>query len=245
MLAPALRIVLPVALAGALGVQSAHADIYTWIDASGAMNVSNIAPPDDAKVIKVTHEAPAPSPSEAQALADRVKQLEAQLAQRPVPPPADYVPPQYAPPPVQYAQPAPTVVQYFVQSAPQQPQYAAQPQYYAPEYDSTDYWAGNYTGNWAGNNWCDPNWLNCGWGPYGWAPGFYPPSVVVVNTSNPKRNRPGNGFNPGHRPPTRPPIVSPFTTNPVAPLTTSAPPMGLSLNTSMNARRPPANLHKG
>ena len=239
MFAPILRIALPLALAATLGVPSAHADIYTWVDASGGLNVSNLPPPDDARVIKVTRDTPPPAGSDAQALAERVKQLEAQVAMRPMPPPADY-----APPPVQYAQPSPTIVQYFVESAPQQAQYAP-PQYYAPQYDSTDYWAGNYTGNWAGNTWCDPNWLNCGWGPYGWAPGFYPPSVIVVNTPNPKRGRPGNGFNFGHRPPTRPPIVSPFTTNPVAPLTTSVPQMGTSLNTSTNARRSPAILHKG
>ena len=219
MLAPVLRIVLPLALASALGVPSAHADIYTWVDASGAMNVSNLPPPDDAKVIKVTKDTPPPSESDAQALAQRVRQLEAQVAQgqRPMPPPADYAPPlQYAAPPAQYSQPAPTVVQYFVDSGGSaqyaQPQYSP-PQYYAPQYDSTD--------SWAGNTWCDPNWLNCGWGPYGWASGFYPPSVIVVN--NPRRGRPGNGFIPGHRPP----IVSPFTTNPVAPL-----------NTSMSAPRP-------
>ena len=243
MLASALRIVLPVALAGALGVPSAHADIYTWVDAKGSINVSNLQPPDDARVIKVTKDSapPAAPDAQTQTLTDRVRQLEALVAMRPMPPPGDYAPPlvQYVPPP---AQSTPTVVQYFVESAPQQPQYAP-PQYYGPQYDSTDYWAGNYTGNWAGNTWCDPNWLNCGWGPYGWAPGFYPPSVVIVN--NPKRGRPGNGFNFGHRPPTRPPIVSPFTTNPVAPLTMSLPQMGTSLNTSMNARRPPASPRRG
>src|SRR5215831_19019459 len=103
MLGTVLRIVLPFALAGTLGVQSAHADIYTWVDASGALNVSNLQPPDDARVIRVTKDAPAPA-VDAQALAERVKQLEAQVAQaqRPIPPPADYAPPaMYAPPPVQ------------------------------------------------------------------------------------------------------------------------------------------------
>ena len=235
MLASVLRTVLPLGLAGVLGVQSAHADIYTWVDASGALNVSNLAPPDDARVLRVTKDAPAPA-VDAQALAERVKQLEAQVAQaqRPMPP-VDYVPP---PMPVQYPQMAPPVVQYIFQASPAMQYSVPQPpaQYYAPQYDSTDYWAGNYTGNWAGNAWCDPNWLNCGWGPYGWAPGFYPPSVIVVNTSNPKRGRPGNGFVPGHRPPTRPPIVTPFTTNPVAPLTTSfAPPMGTSMGAPRRA----------
>jgi hypothetical protein len=242
MLGRVLRIVLPFALAGALGAQSAHADIYTWVDASGALNVSNLAPPDDARVIRVTKDAPAPA-VDAQALAERVKQLEAQVAQgqRPLPPPVDYAPP---PMPVQYPQYAPPVVQYIFEASPGQysaPQYSP-PQYYAPQYDSTDYWAGN--------TWCDPNWLNCGWGPYGWAPGFYPPSVIVVN--NPKRGRPGNGFVPGHRPPTRPPIVTPFTTNPVAPLNTSSlvPQMGRSIvpqmGTSMSApQRLPTSFHRG
>ena len=245
MLAPVLRVVLPFALAGMLGVQTAHADIYTWVDASGALNVSNLPPPDDARVIRVTKETPPAAGSGAQALAERVRQLEAQVAQaqRPLPPPVDYAPP---PMPVQYPQYAPPVVQYIFEASPA-PQYSAPqyspPQYYAPQYDSTDYWAGNYTGNWAGNAWCDPNWLNCGWGPYGWAPGFYPPSVIVVNASNPKRGRPGSGFNPGHRPPTRPPIVQPFATSPVSPLNMSlVPPLGTSIAAP---RRPGGGIHRG
>ena len=54
MLAP-LRIALPIALAATFGLRAAHADIYTWVDSSGGLNISNLTPPDDAKVLKVVH----------------------------------------------------------------------------------------------------------------------------------------------------------------------------------------------
>src|SRR5689334_22941462 len=38
----------------------ARAEIYTWIDASGVTNVSNLPPPDGAKVTKVQHAPPPP-----------------------------------------------------------------------------------------------------------------------------------------------------------------------------------------
>ncbi len=88
----ALRAGLPVILAGTVGVSCAHADIYTWIDQTGMVNVSNLAPPDGVRVTKVTHETPpAPVPraaprddmardaardAELQALNARVAQLQ-------------------------------------------------------------------------------------------------------------------------------------------------------------------------
>ena len=36
---------LPAVLAWTLALQPAHADIYTWVDASGTINMSNLQPP--------------------------------------------------------------------------------------------------------------------------------------------------------------------------------------------------------
>ena len=71
-----------------IGLQPAHADLYTWVDASGGVNVSNLAPPEGVRIIKVTVE-PAPKTTtrndhareaaretQVQALAKRVRQLE-------------------------------------------------------------------------------------------------------------------------------------------------------------------------
>jgi hypothetical protein len=200
MLAPALRLALAAALAGTLGLRSAHADIYTWVDASGSINVSNLTPPDDVRVIKVTHESARPAASDEgagdaasrQALAERVRQLEreVELSRRPVPPPADYAPaPAYAP------MPAPPTVQYNVQyivEAPQPPmQYAAND--YPPAY----------------SNGCDSTWANCG---FGWNPGFYPSSFVVLQQPNFRRVRPsphGRPFVP-HTAPILPPLIGPI-----------------------------------
>ncbi len=64
-----LRIALLIALAATFGLRAAHADIYTWVDASGALNVGNLAPPGDAEVLKVVHTAdPAGQKAETQAL---------------------------------------------------------------------------------------------------------------------------------------------------------------------------------
>src|SRR5215471_16772237 len=94
-----LRIAFPIALAATFGLRSAHADIYTWVDSSGALNVSNLTPPDDARVLKVVHtDDAAARKSETQALADRVKQLEDEVAMATRQPPPSYAPP----PPVAY-----------------------------------------------------------------------------------------------------------------------------------------------
>ena len=187
-----------------LGPLPAYADIYTWIDtATGALNVSNLTPPDDARVLKVVHtndDPAAATNTQTQALADRVRQLENEIDM------AKNQPPPYAlspAPPVVYAPPAPPVIQYFVE-APQPMQYAANP---AP----------------AANAWCDTNWSDCGYGNglgFGWWPS-YPSAVVVVN-NNLKRFKPGNNF-PIHRPrptPFGPPmsVVQPLTTPIVQPL---------------------------
>ncbi len=164
MLTPILRAAWPAVIAGALALQLAHAEIYTWVDASGSVNVGNLAPPKDVRVIKVTHtNAPetaarvdaareAARRAETQALEERVRQLEdeVELAKRQAPPPVMYrempaPPPQYrGPPPLQYA----------VAAAPPA-----------------------YTG-------CDPAWMDCGlW----WSPEIFPAGVVVLRGSGLRR----------------------------------------------------------
>src|SRR5271170_6123092 len=95
-----LRMALPAVVAGALCAQPAHADIYTWVDASGTINVSNIAPPDGVSVTHVVHAAapaapqgdPAAHDAQVQALMQRVGELEnaVESAQRQVAPPMPY-----------------------------------------------------------------------------------------------------------------------------------------------------------
>jgi len=154
-----------------LGLQPACADIYTWVDASGTVNISNLSPPEGVRVTHVTREAPrhtamrddaareAVRQAELQALADRVRQLEneAESVRLPAPPPqVVYVP-----------VPAPAPVQYQVEVAP------------------------------PASGECDPAWSSC-WG--GWGSGFYPASVIVVRAPNFHRSPPGHSghrFQPG------------------------------------------------
>jgi hypothetical protein len=160
MLAPMLRTVLPVLVASALGLQPAYADIYTWVDASGSINVGNLSPPDGVRVISVAHARPesaaarenaardAARRAETLALEERVRQLESEAAaRRQAPTPVMY--PIAAPPPLPYwTERALAPVQYTVYSSP-------------PAYTQG----------------CDPGWMDCG---PGWYPGFYPASVVFV-----------------------------------------------------------------
>jgi len=67
----------------------ARADIYTWVDAAGNMNLSNLAPPASAHVINVVHASPQPvaareavRQAEVQALEDRVRQLDRKPSSR-------------------------------------------------------------------------------------------------------------------------------------------------------------------
>src|SRR5579864_2424744 len=127
MLTRLLRASLPAVLAGTLGVPLAHADIFTWVDASGTINVSNLPPPDGVEVTKITHEDP-PSPArveaaraaahqaEVQALEERVGQLESELVMAARQPPTMVI---YPP------MPAPPVIQYVTEYAPPAPQYDA------------------------------------------------------------------------------------------------------------------------
>ena len=157
------------------GLQLAHADIYTWVDASGTINVSNLSPPDGVSPSKVIHESTSPASTgndkareaareaQVESLSMRVGQLEDELefARRQMPPPIVY--PVVAAPPVPMAQ-------YVTEPSPPL-QYADNP---AP-YGATG---------------CDPSWVNCA--PY-WGPGVYPASVVVLWAPYYGRPRPYRG----------------------------------------------------
>jgi hypothetical protein len=160
---------LPSILSLTFGLQIAHADIYTWTDADGRVNVSNLAPPAGARVTSVMHEtAPKIAPpsdsyreaarqAEALALADRVRQLESEveLARRPPPPPPEWAMAP-APPPVQYAYPPAPPAQYDV----------------TPQASSE----------------CDPARTNCG--PFGVLYPYPYQSVVVIRAPYFRRSRP-------------------------------------------------------
>jgi hypothetical protein len=174
-----IRATLAAALVFAVAVPFAHADVYTWTDAKGVLNVSNLTPPDGVEVEKTVHETarasvppPAPFPppppmidpaaqAEVQFLAQRVRQLEyeVEFARRSPPPPMDYA--AYSPPPP---------MQYMVDTAPPPANYG-----------------------------CDPSWYGCS----GWGLGGYPVGIVVLNSPNFRRPQPGRGF---HRSPMQLPV---------------------------------------
>ncbi len=171
---------LPAVVACSLGVRPACADVYTWVDASGTINISNLSPPEGARVTNVTRENPqsqearedfareAARQAELQALADRVRQLEneAEVSRGPVPTPQVL----YVPVPVQVPPPPP--VQYQAEMTP-------------PAIGG-----------------CNPSWASCwGW----WGSGFYPVSVVVVRAPSYRRSSPGHT---GHRLPVQRPLGS-------------------------------------
>src|SRR5437773_10639096 len=155
------REIFPLVLAFTLGGELAQADIYTWVDASGATHVSNLSPPDGVRVTHVTHESPQPTArldtargaahdAEIQALSERIRELQhdVELART------------YAPPPQPMAYPA-------MLAAPA-PAYAV---------DVTR----------APTNPCDPAFAGC---DYWWSQPIYPPSVVVVRTPTLRRAHP-------------------------------------------------------
>jgi hypothetical protein len=174
MLTHLLRAALPAILGGTFGLQVAHADIYTWIDASGRVNISNIAPPEGVRLTNVVHEsAPkiatrddaardAARQAEVQALAERVRQLEdaVEVARRQVPSQLEY-----------RAIPAPPAMQYGVDLAPPPVQYAVNVE---PP----------------GSSGCGMTWMDC---TLGWGPGIYPAGVVVLHAPNFHRFHPAQG----------------------------------------------------
>jgi hypothetical protein len=166
MLTPILRAVLCVLVAGTLGLQLARADVYTWADASGSVNVSNLTPPQGARVISVTHTNAADAAresaardaarrAETMALEERVRQLEVDAeARRQAPSQVVYR--DIPAPPVQYrVDPAPPPVQYSVYSSP-------------PAYTMG----------------CDLGWMDCA---LGWFPNFYSTGVVFVRAPSFRR----------------------------------------------------------
>jgi hypothetical protein len=151
--------------AGVFAWSLAQADIYTWIDASGNLNVSNQPPPEGVRVTSVYREDPAArahaeaaraasARDELRALNARVAELERALEKareepprQPEPAPLAYAP--APPPPAAYASAmAQTII---AQPAPSYPPYLA-------GYDCA--WVGCFSPG---------------------AFGFYPSGVVVVN----------------------------------------------------------------
>jgi len=100
-----------VAVIGAAALPTAQADIFTWVDAAGKVNISNLDPPAGARVTSVTHLNPpkVTPPSDAQrealreqevqALADRVRQLQDEVEYARHQPPQRVVEYRVAPPP--------------------------------------------------------------------------------------------------------------------------------------------------
>jgi hypothetical protein len=179
------RLSFVLALMGVIGLPCARADIYTWTDVAGRVNVSNLTPPPDAHITSVFRTSPeeaareqaareAAQQSQLAALTDQVQQLrdEVAAAQR---------------------QPA-SAPTYWV--APSTPDYqnavdAPAPQVY---YDDN-------TAQQAASG-CDASWNSCGV----WTlPFFFPASVVVI--APPARRR----FPPPRKPdyPKGPPQMHP------------------------------------
>jgi uncharacterized protein DUF4124 len=180
---PLVQSVLPVPiaalLAGACALTSAHADIYTWTDDKGRVNISNLEPPEGARVTSVLRESKAMKEAneaaresarerekealreaEVRALAERVRQLQAEVevAKR-APPVAVAQVPQYVPYTGAYSgEWAPPPVQYNVISV-------------SPVMDGGGGGGGCYTG-----------WPDC---QFGWYPGYYP-AYYPVNVVLPR-----------------------------------------------------------
>jgi len=184
MLTRLLRAALAAVLAGGFGLQTARADIYTWVDASGTVNVSNVAPPDGTHVTNVIHASAAKITArndaareaarraEVQALAERVQQLEneVELARRQPPPQPEY-----------RAGPVLLGLSYGVEMAPPPAPYAVN---MAPPLSTGCGLPGMECGSW-------------------WGPGIYPASVVVLRAPHFRRFHPVHG---GHHVATHPPV---------------------------------------
>lgn len=163
---PAMLRVSTLALTVALAAAPAYADIYTWVDANGVTNVSNLAPPANSRIDNVTVERTPPSSSRAdaareaarqaelQALSDRVRQLESeaqavQAAPAAAPVQPIVVAPVYVPMPVVAPMVAPMAAPYV----PTPPLQASA---------------------------CDPTWFGC--------TTLYSPNLIVVSSIAPRRS---------------------------------------------------------
>ena len=119
--------------AGLLLIASATADVYTWVDAKGNVNVSNLKPPAGVRVTSVAREDPdaaaraeaartAAREAEMRKLSERVAELERT---------ADDVS-RMPPPPPMYAAPPPQPTQLIVTVMPPEPPAPEGPSAYAP-----------------------------------------------------------------------------------------------------------------
>ena len=117
-----------------LAAGSAAAEVYTWVDAAGNVNVSNLAPPAGARVTAVARESAtaiaraetartAAQEAEVRALADRVAELEEAARASRVPPP-QYV---IASPPRPAVAPAPQLTVTTMPLSTDEPPVAAPP----------------------------------------------------------------------------------------------------------------------
>lgn len=167
----------------------AHADIYTWVDESGTLNVSNLEPPAGVTVTRVDRTLPRqplpPPPARDEAIAalsDRVAALQEEIARRDAAPRVVHgTPPDDAP---GVASPAYDGVASYAPAAIQQ-------------------WISVYgTAPPPASSGCDPSWWGCA---YGWASYGYPGVIVV-----PAAPHRGNA-RPPHRRPSHPgmPVASP------------------------------------
>lgn len=166
-----LKVALPAVLAITLDLQVAHADIFTWTDASGRINVSNLDPPAGVHVTSVLREKPV-KPSDAvrredlrhaevMALEERVRQLQDDV--------------EAARQQAVQQQVAPRVV-YNAVTLPPAPSYAPQMVYSYVEPPAVQYG-------------CDPSWAGCS------SPQAFLTTTVVVR--NPRLHR--FRFRGGHR----------------------------------------------
>jgi len=171
--------IVPLATLACLAVLPAigRAAIYTWTDANGVVNVSNLAPPDDARGVRVAPDLtaggarPVPAPqAPVDVLAERVRELEAELqaARRATPAPAVAMIPA---PPVA----TPVVLQTIVvqAAAPAEP----------PGYDMAAA--------------CSTGWAGCSGF---WGTPFAAPFVVVQGSAPPSRRVPHDNPRPGPSP---------------------------------------------
>jgi hypothetical protein len=130
---PCTRLAWAMAPAGLLLIASAAADVYTWVDAKGNVNVSNLKPPEGVRVTHVAREDPeaaaraeaartAAREAEVRKLSERVAELE-----RTADDPARGAP---LLPPYPVAPPSPPQLTQFVVTVmppePQQPDYGPQ-----------------------------------------------------------------------------------------------------------------------
>ena len=187
-----LRASLPALLAGTFGLQLAHADIYTWVDGSGSINVSNGGSARGVRVTSIMHASPPAAVARADAAREAARQAEVEalaqarprargrrrVGEAPSAPPVDY---RAIPPP-------PPVIQYFVVSPPAQ--YAPN-----PAVPANNGW----------NNGCDPAWTDCGLWGYFW---LLSDECYRAAGAELRHLHPGRG---GHRPPMQPQVRAPGT----------------------------------